>query len=613
MRNSVAASESDRSQQAEYLLNLARSLRSRFDYAGQPGDLVAAQATVERAARSADLTPSLRTLAARYASRWALPGDPARSAVWIGRAVRLLPDVVPRDLHQSDQQHFLGELAGLAADAAALAMDNPTYPPQERPGRALSLLEAGRAVLYGQVLETRSDLTDLAVSHPDLAARFVSLRNRLDRASSTAALGAGSGRTHNGDDRRALAGEFQELLRMVRSQAGFSSFAMPPSVESMLAQACEGPVVALNVSSYRCDALILTLSGVLGVPLHTLTSEQVSARANAYHRALSAAGDRELTASARASAQRQLGDLLAWLWDTIAEPVLDALGYDGPPEQGRPWPRVWWIPGGPLSLLPVHAAGHHARPAAQSRSVLERVVSSYTPTVRALRHSREHAARLPAVPLQELTALIVAMPTTPGTAQPLHFALDEAHTVLGVLPEAVFLTEPGVPPNRDASDGIPTRARVMAQLPESDIAHFACHGWTDPVDPSKSHLLLHDHATDPLTAACLTPTRLRQARLAYLSACATALSPVRTLLDESIHLAAAFQLAGYPHVIGTLWEIDDATAVEITRVLYTGLLHSHHVAATETAAVALHRAVLSVRERYPQTPSLWAAYLHMGI
>ncbi|MFG2222325.1 hypothetical protein [Streptomyces sp. NPDC048644] len=53
-----------------------------------------------------------------------------------------------------------------------------------------------------------------------------------------------------------------------------------------------------------------------------------------------------------------------------------------------------WIPGGPLSLLPVHAAGHHGFGAAgrERRTVLDRVVSSCTPTVRALGHARERAA-----------------------------------------------------------------------------------------------------------------------------------------------------------------------------------------------------------------------------
>lgn len=52
--------------------------------------------------------------------------------------------------------------------------------------------------------------------------------------------------------------------------------------------------------------------------------------------------------------------MLGWLWDNAAGPVLDALGYQGPPAPGETWPQLWWVPGGLLSLLPIHAAGHPA-------------------------------------------------------------------------------------------------------------------------------------------------------------------------------------------------------------------------------------------------------------
>ncbi|MDQ3990295.1 MAG: CHAT domain-containing protein, partial [Actinomycetota bacterium] len=84
-------------------------------------------------------------------------------------------------------------------------------------------------------------------------------------------------------------------------------------------------------------------------------------------------------------------------------------------------------------------------------------------------------------------------------------------------------------------------------------------------------LFLGDHDSDPLTVASLAPIRLDQARLAYLSACRTAFNPSTDLADEAIHLTTAFQLAGYPHVVGTFWEIDDALAVRIADTFYAAL------------------------------------------
>ena len=98
--------------------------------------------------------------------------------------MRLLPEVAPRQLERSDQQYAIGEFAGLAGDAAALALADPTGATSgERAARALRLLEAGRAVLLSQALDTRSDLTDLRHQHPGLAARFIELRDLLDQPS----------------------------------------------------------------------------------------------------------------------------------------------------------------------------------------------------------------------------------------------------------------------------------------------------------------------------------------------------------------------------------------------------------------------------------------------
>lgn len=42
------------------------------------------------------------------------------------------------------------------------------------------------------------------------------------------------------------------------------------------------------------------------------------------------------------AAEKILTDMLGWLWDTVAGPVLDRLGITGRPPEGEPWPRVWW-------------------------------------------------------------------------------------------------------------------------------------------------------------------------------------------------------------------------------------------------------------------------------
>ena len=89
-------------------------------------------------------------------------------------------------------------------------------------------------------------------------------------------------------------------------------------------------------------------------------------------------------------------------------------------------------------------------------------------------------------------------------------------------------------------DPTPTRDNVLAHLAECPVAHFACHGADDPIDPSQSRLLLHDYREAPLTVSALGSVHLEHARLAYLSACDTALSTNTLLIDEAIHLTSGF-------------------------------------------------------------------------
>lgn len=157
-----------------------------------------------------------------------------------------------------------------------------------------------------------------------------------------------------------------------------------------------------------------------------------------------------------------------------------------------------------------------------------------------------------------------------------------------------------------------TTPRLGFPYPGAPRRHTVPCGPRGDNHPSKSLLLLHDHQQNPLNIASLAPIALDRARLAYLSACSTAFTSTTELLDEATHLASAFQLAGFPHVIGTLWEINDDIAVTIAETFYTKLTTSQDACDTDQAARALHDAIRAVRTKFPVTPSLWAAYLHSG-
>ena len=606
-RRAVAALPSGHPDRAYALFNLGLALQIRFRHSEDAADTAEALAAFTDAASMAEAAPTRRVNAARAASALAEVQDVAEAARLLEAAVRLLPQTTPRELRQGDKQHALAGFAGLSSHAAALALEDETAGPAgHRASRALGLLEMGRAVLLSQALDTRSDINRLRRRHPELADAFLRLRDELDAASSPPTPSQ-----HDTRDRHQLAADFAALLGQIRAERGFAGFLQPPAAGELISQAGEGPIVVYNVDERRCDAILLTGNQVSALRLPALTPSALADRIGAFHQALRTARDHRLSPDERRAAQTVLHEVLEWLWDNVTGPVLDRLGLREPPGPGEPHPRVWWIPGGLLGLLPVHAAGYHREQplnGTRQRTVMDRVVSSYTPTIGALRHARARRLTPRDTPPVPARALIVAMPTTPGAA-PLANAAAEATVLSKRLPYATLLME-GRPPAPLVAE-TPTLENVLRELSQCSVAHFACHGYSDPGDPSRSRLLLHDTA-EPLTVASLVPVHLGQARLAYLSACQTATNLATSLLDEAIHLSAAFQIAGFPQVIGTLWEIDDKGAVRIADGFYARLGNEAAGLDTSRAAHALHGVLRKERDNFFRTPSLWASYMHAG-
>ena len=597
-RAAADAMPADSAERATALYMLGRALTDRFTRAWVQDDLRRAASAFLDAANIDAAAPYWRVRAAwQCAQLFAGTEDTDQAADLTEFAIELLPEVASRLLSRHDQQDAIGNFAGIATAAAALALSASAGSESERAVRALRLLEAGRAVLLSQILEASDDLTNLRETHPDLAGRFAGLRDMVNQPTPP------PGQTVMG--RYQAAKELAALLEQIRSLDGFGYFGLPSPVDELSAQAAEGPIVTFNISRARSDALILTTGGVTLVSLPNLDHDTLIDQINAFYKACADAGDPDAD---RLAAQANLGEVLAWLWDAAAGPILHTLGYNQAPSDGH-WPRIWWTSGSLLGLLPIHAAGYHSRlPDPAQRAVLDRVVSSYTPTIGALRYARRRAAAAGPRPAAQVPSMVVAMPTAPGLAGSLHQVAREVELVRDRFPDCTILIE-----NEAASaDSLPTKANVLARLPACVVAHFACHAYSAPEDPSQSRLLLRDHETDPLNVASIAAIPLDRARLAYLSACGTAISLHGNLLDEGIHLTSAFQLAGFPSVVGTLWEITDGTAVDVADSFYAHLETSPGTLDPSRAAFALHQAVRTIREEFPITPSLWSAYLHAG-
>ncbi|MFJ3296718.1 CHAT domain-containing protein [Streptomyces bacillaris] len=615
---------------------------------GEPVDLPATARIARDCAHNPVAHIGARIRAARaWGMASARAGRDAEALEGYAYAVGLLPRIAPRSLARADQEARLLVSEGLASDAAALAIG------RGEADRALALLEQGRGVLLAQGVENRTDVSRLHALAPGLAAEFERIRDRLDEPPGPSpapdvALG-GPGAAFRGapeaaavaEERLALARRWDGLLDEIRVLPGLEGFLRPPSVPELTAAAAGGPVVVVNVSPYRCDALVVTAgAGIDVVPLPGLTLDDTVSRAAEFVEGVDTAYGESGVDDAVAM-MRTLSGTLAWLWDTVAAPVLEHLGLDavpgdgggagsvsgdggradavtgdggpvdpvardggrvdsvardgGPvdpvPGAGGAWPRLWWCPTGRLSFLPLHAAG---RGAADSGTwVVDRAVSSYTPTLRALVRARNGLAPGPTA---RPAPLVVALAETPGAA-PLAGVSREAEVIAELFPQRRLLGGP------DA-----TVAAVGRALEDHPWVHFSCHGVSEPLNPSRSGLILYDGR---LTASDAATRRPRSPQLAVVSACSTAQGGT-TLSDEAVQLVSSLQLAGYPHVIGTLWPVADKLATHLTEEFYRALAKDIARGRPIDPAMALHLPVRSLRDRYARAPHLWAAHIHTG-
>jgi CHAT domain-containing protein len=338
----------------------------------------------------------------------------------------------------------------------------------------------------------------------------------------------------------------------------------------------ECAVVLVNVSALRSDALIIRDGSLQVVPLPDLDPEGLAEVAQKLEDQVDAW---------KKTAQEPVDDgVLKWLWRVVVGPVVDWLAAVGHTETELP--HVVWIPTGRLSLLPLHAAASSA----DGEGALDCIVSSYAPNLRSLLWHRWQR-------------------TDATTASPRPFVVAVSHDAeLGALPaamdEALSITRLYAGATLATGDDATLEA-VCRAMESRDVIHFACHGVADLAEPRRSHLSLR--GGDALTVDELLNRRPRRAQLAFLSACdTTRTSPM--LVEEAVHLTAAFYVAGFPRVVGTLWSLPDKVAERVG-------VDVHRVVARDgarSAARALNEACRRLRSDHPAQWLCWASHIHYG-
>lgn len=235
---------------------------------------------------------------------------------------------------------------------------------------AAEWLEAGRALIWSQVLSLRTPLEELREAHRELAESLEDTQRQLQTTAHTSfshdsyihsdvpgmVVNAGL------DEHRQLALKHNALLKEIRGCTGFQDFLRPKTFASLIPAhefANFGPVIFLNVDAARCDALGILPGGTITlIPLPDLSLERAHRLRALWTRQLTACSIRQREPRSRGALQLAanpqsyplrhsslvqeddpLDYLPALMWEWIVSPVLKALEISSPVELSNyPYP-----------------------------------------------------------------------------------------------------------------------------------------------------------------------------------------------------------------------------------------------------------------------------------
>ncbi|KAI0310885.1 CHAT domain-containing protein, partial [Amylostereum chailletii] len=576
-----------------HLTNLGISLRGRFEWLGEMADFHAAVDVFREAANGPSGPPSDRFNASR---QWALLLSSPPSTSSPLEAYQVVLALVPRvvwlgsSLHRRyEELPAIAEVVSEAVAAAIAAGDLAC---------ALEWLEEGRCVIWRQMLQLRTPLDDLRAVDSALADDLERTSRALDIAGTSqgpqpSEKEVETSMEDEAQKHRRLADKYERMIEKARTLPGCGDFLRPETLAHFRAAANSGSVVVVNISTTRCDAMILlqTSVAVLHVPLYALNREDVIAWKDALLKYHQRSGVRARGMRQRPVAGDIVPTILANLWSKIVQPVLLALGQlSGDKQTVGDLPHLTWCATGPLAFLPLHAAGIYDE--AGGPKVFNYVISSYTPTLSALleagRRANNHSPTPSVLAVSQL-----------GTGQ---------HSLPGTVEEiaAIQMIVGNHGLHLDGENA--TKDSVLTAMENHNWIHLACHAHQDIQDPTKSAFILHNSQLDLLS---IMQRSFKHTELAFLSACQTATGDEK-LTEEVVHLAAGMLMAGYSSVVATMWSIKDKDAPVVAKEFYSRLMEGGHD--RRKASYALHAAVRRLRDEVGEKEFVrWVPFIHIGI
>ncbi|TFK32759.1 CHAT domain-containing protein [Crucibulum laeve] len=487
----------------------------------------------------------------------------------------------------------------LVRDAAICAIGSGKY------DTAIELLEAGRAVIWMQMLQLRTPMDHLRAVSPTLETRLAEISAELERGSHRAV----DQNIHGNQEKMVSEKEASYFIRLnkqwvetiaeIRQLDGLEDFLEPRKLTLLQAAASKGPVILLIAGTSESDALIMTSNSVLHLKLpnintHTARKMTLALREGVHQGARSNASPTPEGESSTSryghkfghqNAESPIGNILKALWETVVEPIVRKLDL----VKSESSLTIRWCPTGIFSFLPFHAAGVYRSDMSSVDSISEYAISSYTPTIGAL---LRHPRTTPSNTFKMLVAI---------ESKSLPYTVHELNKIeMRVASEC--LVKLGVP---GSTASIKT---VLSHLSSVSIAHFACHAQQDSANPLDSALILEQ---EDLKISQIMQQPMPNASLAFLCACETAMGD-ENLPDENLHLGATLLYSGFRTVIATMWAINDEDGPTVSDTFYAELFQ-HDPACpdmTQTAR-AIHVATAKLRSQSVSF-NRWVPFIHIG-
>ncbi|EXL39660.1 hypothetical protein FOCG_17747 [Fusarium oxysporum f. sp. radicis-lycopersici 26381] len=177
-RQAVAAMLDNHIDRVTCLSNLGINLQSRYERNGAIGDLDDASNYLQMAWNTTMAIPFQRIQTASRCIKLLALQRKIDTAISLGKdVINILPMINTKLFDRTDQQYVVSTFAGIAADIFALLLAS------DQICEALHFLEKGRAIILGQLIDSRSDVSHLAQEYPKNARRYEELRDEVNTPS----------------------------------------------------------------------------------------------------------------------------------------------------------------------------------------------------------------------------------------------------------------------------------------------------------------------------------------------------------------------------------------------------------------------------------------------